>query len=143
MTSDFHHTLAHERRADVASRRLAELEQERARGVRWSGCSPAPLPPPRSEQDLYEAAAAKSASLQDWRASDQGRLSAAVTQAQRAAEAAHLAAEMARAALARGGDTVIRRCREAADVLEIRGRDLIAAAQAARSVLPQSGPSPT
>jgi hypothetical protein len=135
MSSDFERALSEERRKDALGHRFTELERERARGVRWAGCGPAPLPQPRSEQDLAAAAAVRCASLRDWRASDQGRLSLAVSRAQRAAEQAHLAAESARAALARSDESVGMRCREAADELETRGRDLIAAAQAARQAL--------
>jgi hypothetical protein len=135
MPSDFHRALAQERRKDALSRCMAEQDLERARGVCWSGYSPPPHPAPRSDRDLRTAAMAQCAALRDWRASDVGRLSAAVGLARRAAEQANLAADAAGAALSRGGDTLTLRCHEAADALEARGRDLIAAAQAARSAL--------
>jgi hypothetical protein len=127
--------VAQERSLDAVARRSAEQQHERERGVRWSGCGPDPVPGPRSEAQLREAAAARLARLQAWRASAKGRLSAAVSQAQRAAERAHAAADAALGALARGETSFSRSCRDAADVIEAQGRDLIATACATREAL--------
>jgi hypothetical protein len=138
--SDVDLALAHIRLRERARRRMAELDQERARGVCWSGCGPEPRPAQRSERDLRAEAAARSADLREWRASGQGRFSSAVGQAFRAAERVCLAVETVRAALARGDDSVLNRCREAADALEAQGLDMVSAAQAARRALPQETP---
>jgi len=127
--------IARERRLDAVARRCAEQQFERERGVRWSGCGPDPAPSSRSEAQLRDAAAASLAGIQAWRSSANGRLSAAISQAQRAAERAHAAAGAAYGALTRGDGASSGRCRDAADAFEAQGRDLIAAAHAAREAL--------
>jgi len=135
MIPDFESVLADERRRDAVRRSLAAREAERFRGVCWSGLGPGPAPPEASEDQLRAVAAARHACLKDWRASRRGRLMAAVSKAQQAAEQAHLASEAARAALARGDGSAHGSCRSAADVMEAQARALIAAARAARRAL--------
>jgi len=135
MPPEIEASVAQERRLDVATRRSAEQQYERERGVRWSGCGPDPVPSPRSETQIRAAAAARLAGLRAWRSSTKGRLSAAISQAQRAAERAHAVAGAAYGALAREDGGASARCRDAADAIEAQGRDLIAAARAAREAL--------
>jgi hypothetical protein len=135
MQSELEAMVGEERRRDLVRRRLAALEAERARGVAWSGLGPAPPPPPPSEAQLREAAVRKMASLEAWRRSGPGRLVSAVGRAQRAAEQACLAAETARAALARADGSANACCSSAAEVMELQGRTLLAAARAARRAL--------
>jgi hypothetical protein len=135
MPSELEAMVGEERRRDLVRRRLAAQDAERARGVSWSGLGPAPLPPPASEGQLREAAARRFAGLEAWRRSGPGRLVSAVSRAQRAAEQACLAAETARAALARADGSATAFCASAADVMETQGRSLLAAARAARRAL--------
>jgi hypothetical protein len=135
MQSQLEGMVLDERRRDLVRRRLAAQEAERARGVSWSGLGPGPLPPPTSEALLREAAGRRFADLESWRRSRPGRLVSALSRAQRAAEQACLAAETARAALARADGSANACCSSAAEVMEAQGRTLLAAARAARRAL--------
>lgn len=135
MPPEIEAAIAQERRLDAVARRCSEQQHERERGVRWSGCEPDPTPSPRSETQLHAAAASRLAELRAWRFSATGRLSAAISQARRAAERAHAAADAAHGALSRGDSALSGRCRDAADAIEAEGQDLIAAARAAREAL--------
>lgn len=94
-----------EQRAEAA-RRLADRSQgERHAGVCWSGLGPEPMRP-RSLAAVADAAAARLQALHDWRASPAGRLTAAVSQAERALETL-------RACIARGLEGEHARCASA------------------------------
>jgi hypothetical protein len=126
-----------ERRRDLADERAWRREAARNRGVCWSG-PPLEPPRPRSEEDRVTAARTRHQALQDWRASPAGRYLAAVSRAQQAAEAAHLAGESARAAVARGFPSSASSCHGAAEALEAQGLAIVAAARAARDALAAS-----
>ncbi|MET0271674.1 MAG: hypothetical protein ABW360_01655 [Phenylobacterium sp.] len=80
--------------------RLHGREAARQHGVAWSGLGPDPHRP-RDAQALAADAARRLAARRAWSESPCGRLTAALAEIQRAAQAAHAAAEAARAALSR------------------------------------------
>jgi hypothetical protein len=138
MSGDRRTLLDDERRRDDVAFEAWRREAARHRGVCWSGLALQPSPA-RSEDQLQAAAAVRLAKLQAWRATAAGRFLAAVSRAQQAAEAAHIAAESARAAVARGLERPTPNCRGVADTLEAQGRALLAAARAARCALADHG----
>jgi hypothetical protein len=138
MDRDWRDLLDDERRRDIVSVEAWRQEAARHRGVCWSGLALLPTPA-RSEDQIQAVATARLERLRAWRASASGRFLVAVSRAQQAAEAAHIAAESARAAVARGLERPTPNCRGVADTLEAQGRALLAAARAARCALADHG----
>ena len=110
------------------------LEQDRCGGVCWSGMGPDPWRP-RDETRIRADAALRLQRLEAWRASADGRLLACVSDCQRAAQAAYLAAESARAAISRGLSHNAAHCDAEVAAIAAQGRALLAAARAARRAL--------
>ncbi|MFN3522222.1 MAG: hypothetical protein ACK4YQ_08225 [Phenylobacterium sp.] len=131
---DLSRLIALEQAIDRAHISARDREAARHRGVAWSGFAPPPalVRPP---QALDAEAREKLARLDAWRASDAGRLLAAIAESQRAAAAAHAAGEAARAALARNPREPTEGCMAAAEEMAARTLAACRAARRARRIV--------
>ncbi len=100
--------LAAEIAADAARIEHHRRDQDRHRGVTWSGLGPGPVQP-RAPETLRARAASSLATRQLWQASPEGQLVSAISACQLAARNAHALAEQARAGAARGESVEWRR----------------------------------
>lgn len=99
--SEAEQLLAAEVAADAARAELQRRQFDRHRGVAWSGLSP-DAAPRQDEHALRARVAARLAAREAWRAGPDGALLTALSACQAAARDAYVAAERARAGIARG-----------------------------------------